>query len=297
MSEYFQTGSKLPGRGMSLASRHLIRAMYSIAEEAQPITGRGVGYKLFAAGLIPSMSTKEMAKVYRLLRIARERDDIPWPWIVDETRNLEKSASWRDPQEYIAAVKRSYRRDFWEHQPFRVEVWSEKGTIRGVLAPVLDEYGVGFRVNHGFSGATPVHDIAEDYDGRLLIAIYTGDFDPSGLCMSEHDLPNRLEKYGGDHVVINRVAVVAEDLDNLPTFKASEKRKDARYRWFVENYGDECAELDALDPNDLRARVEEAIKAEIEWEAWKRCSACQLAEQQSLTHVLEKWNPPPLDGG
>ena len=39
----------------------------------------------------------------------------------------------------------------------RVEVWSEKGTIRGVLKPVLDEYGVGFRVMHGFGSATEVY--------------------------------------------------------------------------------------------------------------------------------------------
>ena len=35
-------------------------------------------------------------------------------------------------------------------------VWSEKGTVRGVLQPVLDDYAVGFRVMHGFSSATTV---------------------------------------------------------------------------------------------------------------------------------------------
>jgi hypothetical protein len=42
--------------------------------------------------------------------------------------------------------------------PDRVEVWSEKGTVRGVLDPVLKEYGVGFRVMHGFGSATSVYD-------------------------------------------------------------------------------------------------------------------------------------------
>ena len=48
----------------------------------------------------------------------------------------------------------SYRRDFWDQQPHRVQVWSEKGTVRGVLAPVLDHYAVGFLPVHGFSSAT-----------------------------------------------------------------------------------------------------------------------------------------------
>src|ERR1700733_869489 len=132
MTEQIQTGMKKPSRGMAQASIDLIAAMYKIAEAAQPITGRGVGYKLFTAGLIPSMSVNEMQKVYRLLRIGRERGNIPWSWIVDETRDLERVSTWDNPVEYARAVANSYRRDFWNQQPKRVEVWSEKGTIRGV---------------------------------------------------------------------------------------------------------------------------------------------------------------------
>jgi hypothetical protein len=43
--------------------------------------------------------------------------------------------------------------------------------VRGVLRTVLDEYGVGFRVMHGFASATAVHDVADDFDGRELIVI------------------------------------------------------------------------------------------------------------------------------
>ncbi|MER8808114.1 hypothetical protein [Mesorhizobium australicum] len=139
---------------MAQASIDLIAAMRSIAEEMQPITGRGIGYKLFTARLISSMSTNDMQKVYRLLRIAREQGDIPWDWIVDETRELERVSTWDDPAQCARAVARSYRRDFWNQQPYRVEVWSEKGTVRGVLKPVLDQYAVGFRVMHGFASAT-----------------------------------------------------------------------------------------------------------------------------------------------
>jgi hypothetical protein len=60
-------------------------------------------------------------------------------------------------------------------------LWSEKGTVRGVLKPVLDEYGVGFMPVHGFGSATIINDVAEDDDGRPLIILYIGDFDPSGL--------------------------------------------------------------------------------------------------------------------
>ena len=135
---------------------------------------------------------------------------------------------------------------------------------RGVLRPVLDEYGVGFRVLHGFNSATQMHEVAQDRRGRLLVVLYVGDFDPSGMYMSVRDLPDRLEKYGGDHIVLNRVALLREHLSDLSTFPASDKKSDTRHDWFVLRYGDTCAELDAMEPNDLREIVEEAILAEIE---------------------------------
>jgi len=50
------------GRGRAKGSLDLIEAMRSAAEAAQPITGRGIGYKLFTAGLIPSMSRADMQR-------------------------------------------------------------------------------------------------------------------------------------------------------------------------------------------------------------------------------------------
>ena len=159
--------------------------------------------------------------------------------------------------------------------------------MRGVLAPVLDEYGVGFRVMHGFSSATTINDVAQDDDERPLNILYCGDWDPSGMCMSEHDLPKRFEKYGGDHVFIKRIALRERDLRKLPSFPAKDKKGDTRYKWFVKNYGDSCWELDAMDPNVLRRRVETEIKKLIEPTAWARCDVVNKAEQVSLLHVLE----------
>jgi len=140
-------------------------------------------------------------------------------------------------------MRRSYRRDFWAQQPDRVEVWSEKGTVRGVLAPILDEYGVGFRVMHGFSSATSIYDVAQGDDGRTLHVLYVGDFDPSGMWMSMHDLPERLERYGGDHVELLRVALGSSHVGTLSSFPASDKTKDPRYKWFVSKFGNRCCEF------------------------------------------------------
>jgi hypothetical protein len=286
-AEYFETGPKIGrrGRGRAQKSLALIQAAYDFLEGAHPTTVRGVCYRLFVDGVIPSMAKNATARVSRLLTAAREDGTIPWEWIVDETREVERVSSWQDPAAYVRAVRRSYRRDFWLDQPERVELWSEKGTIRGVLKPVLDEYGVGFRVMHGWGSSTAVHDAAS----QPLIALYAGDLDPSGLYMSEVDLPARLERYGGFDVIVERVALLPEDTRDLPSFSAHDKSRDTRYRWFIEHYGARCWEVDAMHPTDLRERVRTAIENQIDREAWQRCERAQLAEQESLEHLLDRW--------
>jgi hypothetical protein len=180
---------------------------------------------------------------------------------------------------------RSYRRNFWDHQINQIAVWSEKGTVRGVLAPVLDELAVEFSVKHGFDSATSIHNTAvetRDYD-RPLIVLYVGDWDPSGLCMSEKDLPTRLSQYGAS-VDLKRIALTFDDVyhGNLPSFPADTKTGDTRHRWFVDNYGTECWELDAMPPPVLRERVRNAILSYIDVDAWNHCAHIEAAERESL---------------
>jgi hypothetical protein len=279
---------------MGKATLALLYQMEQILRQLQPLTVRGVAYRLFILKLIDSMEKKNTARVSRLLKEGRERGLIAWPWIVDETADPEIVLTWPDLNQRLRYAARSYRKDHWQLQPRRIEVWSEKGTVRGVLRPVLDEFEVTFRVFHGFAHTTTTHDIAEQTQalGVPFIVFYVGDWDPSGLWMSQMDLPRRLALYGGV-VDLRRVALVASDLPSLPGFDVEDKREDPRYEWFKSLAGDECWELDAMDPNVLRQRVRDAIVAEIDWPMWDRCSRAEQAEQDSLRALAEGYEPPP----
>jgi hypothetical protein len=100
----------------------------------------------------------------------------------------------------------------------------------------------------------------------------------------------------GTHVELERIALTRSQVRSLPSFPATDKRKDPRYRWFVSNHGEQCWELDAMDPNALRDCVEEAIKALIEPVAWARCEVVNAAERESLRTILKGWNAPPTRG-
>jgi hypothetical protein len=257
---------------------------------------------LFVAGRIDSMQLANTQKVSRILCDAREGGLIPWEWIVDETRSLEAQPSWSNLEDFAHALELSYRRDFWSDQDYRVIVISEKGTVGGLLRPVLDQYGIPFFAAHGFNSATKVHELAEDIasDGRQTIFLYVGDHDPSGMYMSEVDFPGRLERYGANcsDFDFTRIALTADDTPNLPSFAA--KKQDPRFQWYRRNYGNTAWELDAMDPNALRDRVEWHVREYVDLDAWDRHQLIEAAQQRSTKMVaaqLAAMDAPLHDGG
>lgn len=293
VTDYSDSTSRIRrGRGRAQESLDLILKAYEILDTVQPTTVRSVAYRLFVNKVIESMEDKQVARVGRLLGIAREDGTIPWEWIVDVTRRLVGVAQWNDPACYLKEQLAESRRNCWNYQPFRVEVWIEKGTVEGILWPVLAEYGVNYRVTKGWAPKTLVHDAATTNPEQPLIVLYVGDWDPSGLYMSEVDLPKRVAEYGGDHVEIRRVAVTEADTVQLGpslSFPAKTKKKDPRYKWFVREHGNRCWELEAMESNVLRDRVEAAIVALIEPEAWQRCKRVGDAQEASLRAYLDQW--------
>ncbi|TPV98735.1 MAG: hypothetical protein USCAAHI_01823 [Beijerinckiaceae bacterium] len=119
--------------------------------------------------------------------------------------------------------------------------------------------------------------------------LYIGDFDPSGMHMSEMDLPERIKRYGGV-VDITRVAARRDNCGRrLPGFSVETKKGDPRYKWFKENHGRTCWELDAMNPNDLRARLRSEIMARLDIEAWSHCKKVEDAEKESLNSYIKAW--------
>jgi hypothetical protein len=301
------------GRGRAAATVAIIARLVEIAKAIQPCSVRALAYQLFNRKLIASMGKLDTQKVSRWATIAREAGELPWHWIVDPTREEQSVPTWDDPVAYGRAVQKSYRRNKWEAQPTHVSVWSEKGTVEGTLRPVLDQYEVPFQVLHGWSGATPVWDAAQANLKRRqdTLILYVGDYDPSGMGMSELDLPQRLARYTtvrpGDRELsreavdgilmearlrIRRIALTAADTVALgePTrFPATDKRKDSRYDWFARTYGAWCWELDALSPNTLRERVERSILAVLDMPTWERYVRAEKVERDAIADTCRSW--------
>jgi hypothetical protein len=296
------------GRGEHPETTALIEASQAILAREQPTTVRRVVYELFNQKRIASTDKSAENRVSRLLTIGRNDGRIPWEWIVDEHRRSERVLTFRDPEEAIRLVKTRYRKDYWPAQPLMVNIWSEKSTVAGVLAPILREYEVEFLPVHGNNSTTKIHDAAaaQIRDGRPWVVLYIGDWDPAGCYMSEVDAPKRVQKYHAD-IRIERVALLGPDVRRLPQhqFDVDDKRRAAMAKhgahvgkrgidnnkpWFVERYGRACMELDAMNSNDLRNRMALAIQRHIDPASWEHMQLIEKAEIDSIDDIFSRMN-------
>jgi hypothetical protein len=293
--EHFPVGSN-GKRGKASATLNALAHMYEIARETYPITGRGVGYRLLNRGVITTMA--DQPAVYEQLVEAREEGLIPWHWIVDETRDLEIGVSYASRQTAYESLLYNYAHPLWLSQDYDCEIWSEKGTVRGLIKEVLDEYRLGLRVFHGYTSATCLYEVATELK-RPLVALYIGDHDPSGCDMRESDIPKRLERYGAEsdgEVDFRVIALTPEQITehDLPGIAA--KPSDSRYKEYVKRHGTSCWELDALDPRQLRAILKDKVEALIDWDAWNEAKAEEINTKREFEGAVRRWAgvPDPL---
>jgi hypothetical protein len=267
----------------------LVNAALEILAAEQPMTVRQLFYRLVSNGLLEN-TRGDYCHVSRLMTKARNDRRCPFEWIVDRSRPEYSPNVWDDASGYAEAVKRSYRKDYWAMQPNYVEIWTEKDAIIGCIEPVTRELGIVVRVGRGFMSTTKSHEIGKRF-GQIekpITVFYLGDHDPSGRDI-ETDVYNRVQKYNSGLFTLQRLAIFAADIVkfNLPPLKV--KDSDSRAARFVESHGDECVELDALPPEELRTRIQNAVTELIDQELWQRALDVELVELASIRDTVAMW--------
>ena len=279
--------ARKPG-SLSQDTLRIIEQSRFVLKDEHPMTLRQLFYRLVSIQVLENTQA-HYQKLSRVLTKGREMRFIPFEWMTDRSRAQYKPSMWENPKEFIKIVKESYRKDYWELQPTHVEVWSEKDAIVGTIQETTDHYGVIIRANRGFTSTTKVHEIAEYFrklSDKSINVFYLGDHDPSGITIQE-ELYSRLKEYGTPYFEMTRLAIHKADIElfNLPPLRI--KDSDTRAKKFRQNYGEDCVELDALPPNELRNRIENAIRGCIEFESWNRAEKAEQVELDSIVEICE----------
>jgi hypothetical protein len=88
-------------------------------------------------------------KVQNALVKLRLSDEIPFDWIVDNTRWRRKPKSYDGLEEALEDTADFYRRKLWSDADAYVEVWLEKDALAGAIYPVTSQYDVPLMTARG----------------------------------------------------------------------------------------------------------------------------------------------------
>jgi hypothetical protein len=278
------------------------------------MTLRQLFYRCISAGLMKN-SPKEYKRLGGIMTRLREADEVPRTWIVDHVRETLKPSSWSGLPDYGDTVREVYRKDFWASLDHHVEIFVEKDAIAGTIQPVTEEYDISLQVCRGYASVSFAGEIADEWRqiGKPIYAYYLGDFDPSGFDL-ERDLREKLARYSGrscyqrsdfersgfyrqgtkfvvgsGSFLWHRLGVKAEDFADHDLIALPVKHADRRAKAFITEYGDDCAEVDAIPPTELRKRVKAAIEDHIDQERWKKLQEVERLEKTTIDTIMEQW--------
>jgi hypothetical protein len=259
-------------------------AIKAILEESHPQTCRQIFYAATVRGVITKVEAEYQKTIIRLLVELREKGEIPFEWISDNTRWQRKPTTFTGLEACLSNTSKFYRRDLWASVPVYVEVWCEKDALAGVLMEETEKYDVPLMVARGYSSITFLHSAAMAIEarGKFAYIYHFGDYDPSGVDAAR-DIEAKLRRYApGAEIHFERPAVTREQIEqwDLPTRPT--KQTDTRAKKFGSATS---VELDAIPAHQLRALVRDCIERHVDQE---QLALLRVAEQ-SERELLVKW--------
>lgn len=263
------------------------------AAQGYTLSLRQLYYQFVARGFIPNKQT-EYKRLGGIVGDARLAGKLDWDWLEDRGREVEELNHWRSPEEILRAVADQYRTDRWARQEYRPIVLVEKDALSGVFEPVCRGLDVPLFACKGYTSLSALwklgHQRLRQYvrGGQIPLILHFGDHDPSGLDMTR-DIRDRIATFVGSDVEVRRLALNMDQVDQYNPPPNPAKETDARFVGYVEAYGDQSWELDALDPTVLANLVRVAVLRVRDDDLWEEAEAGDRASRDHLDRVATHW--------
>lgn len=262
------------------------------------LTLRQLYYQFVARALIPNKQA-EYKRLGSIVSDARLAGLIDWDAIEDRTRRLNSLSTWANPAEIVGAIAEQYMEDLWLDQKRHVEVWIEKDALLGVVEPVCNKWRVPYFACRGYASQSAQYEAgqriqrdAARYQRRTLI-LHLGDHDPSGIDMTR-DNGDRLSMFSdtgiGSLVDVKRTALNFDQVEQYNPPPNPTKDTDVRSAGYRARFGEECWELDALDPTVIDALVEREILAVLDKKKWDKAAKAEKAQKAILQECSDRWD-------
>lgn len=232
------------------------------AAQGYDLTLRQLYYQHVARDYLPN-NQRSYKTLGTLVDRARRAGLMDWDYIVDRTRNLMGNRTYASPGALVEEVHEKFFVDLWQDQDYRIEVWVEKEALAGVIQRAANLRGVNYFSCRGYVSQSEMHAAAKRHEyyrdrlGQETIIVHLGDHDPSGIDMTR-DIGARMRLFGASPDV-RRIALNYNQIQQYAPPPNPTKMTDSRAESYVERFGMQSWELDALDPNTLTQLITDEI--------------------------------------
>lgn len=268
------------------------------AAQGFSLTLRQLYYQFVARGWIPNKDT-EYENLGSVLNDARLAGLFDWNHITDRTRNVRGGDGvMTDPADVIEPAW--YAMALWEGQPQRVEVWVEKDALVDVVGQAAGGLRVPYFSCRGYTSVSELWSAAQRIERYLdegvddVTILHLGDHDPSGIDMTR-DIRDRLslfidgDGYDSSLLTIDRIALNMPQIEQYNPPPNPAKLTDSRAGQYVNRFGYESWELDALEPRVLRDLIREGIRAKLNPDLWAQRREKEEHGRATLTAVRDHY--------
>lgn len=279
-------------RGKSLELIGLINQVVDeYSSQGYELTLRQTYYQLVARGYIPNNECS-YKNIGNLINDGRLAGLIDWHSITDRTRNLRRNSHWTTPSSVIESAMYSYMLDKWEGQPNYVEVWVEKDALVDIVGQACGGIDTPFFSCRGYTSQSEMWAAAQRFIRQNRIRdncfiIHLGDHDPSGIDMTR-DIQERLWMFGAD-VEVKRVALTMEQVQTYNPPPNPAKITDSRCGKYMEEFGDESWELDALEPQMMTRLIRDEVTALRDDDIYQAVCDREAKEKEELRMISRRY--------
>ena len=271
--------------------------MVSFVNKHKRITPRQYYYhSIQTLGLDVSTSQKAIntyARIDYIINKARLGGIIPFESIIDTTSLYGTQQYSFSIETFLAYQSLNYRSIWFEKQDCYVEVWIEKEALSRIANEIADTLGVYVSCSGGRNTWSQIHSAIQRFkamDKEVNWILYFGDLDPTGkdiLQWLREAFPT-LKCYNVEfeEVALNIKDVEQFNLARLPL--KSHQRQKKMLQWYKNNYCDYGTELDALEPNILKEKIQEAILSKLDSDVIKEKQEEDSVAIQNMQNQLKK---------
>ena len=257
------------------------------------LTLRQVYYQMVARAIIPN-NERSYKNLGNLISDARLAGLISWDAIEDRTRNLRGNSHWTNPGGVINSAAYSYKLDHWEDQKNYVEVWVEKDALIGIVGQICQQLDVNYFSCRGYVSQSEMWNAAQrlirrQTRGQHIVLLHLGDHDPSGKDMSR-DIMDRLRVFETYDVEFHRLALNMDQIEEYTPPPNPTKLTDSRASGYIDKYGHECWELDALEPTVIRDLIDENVCKYRNTRLFNSVIKREKEEQELLHDLSRHWD-------